>query len=46
LGYTSINTLTPLGSKLFVGGGFNLYRASPAYFFVPIDAATGALLDP
>jgi hypothetical protein len=46
LGYTLVDTLTPVGSKLFVGGGFNVYRGSPAYFFVPIDATSGALLDP
>jgi hypothetical protein len=46
IGYAVVDTLTPVGSKLFVGGSFNLYRGSPAYFFVPVDATSGALLDP
>lgn len=39
-------SLTPVGSKLYVGGDITSYRGAPAYFFFPIDATSGALLDP
>lgn len=39
-------SLTPVGSKLYVGGDLTSYRGAPAYFFFPVDATSGALLDP
>ncbi len=42
----SVWSLTPVGTKLYLGGDVTSYRGSPAYFFFPVDATSGALLDP
>jgi hypothetical protein len=39
-------SLTPVGTKLYVGGDLTSYRGAPAYFFFPVDEASGSLLDP
>jgi len=39
-------SLTPVGTKLYVGGDLTIYRGAPAYFFFPVDDTSGALLDP
>jgi hypothetical protein len=39
-------SLTPVATKLYVGGDLTSYRGAPAYFFFPVDATSGALLDP
>jgi Domain of unknown function (DUF5122) beta-propeller len=39
-------SLTPVGTKLYVGGDLTSYRGAPAYFFFPVDETSGALLDP
>jgi trimeric autotransporter adhesin len=42
----SVWSLTTVGTKLYLGGDVTSYRGSPAYFFFPVDATSGALLDP
>jgi hypothetical protein len=42
----NVNSLTPVGTKLYVGGDVTSYRGVPAYFFFPVDPTSGALLDP
>jgi hypothetical protein len=42
----NVSSLTPVGASLYVGGDVTSYRGAPAYFFFPVDATTGALLDP
>jgi hypothetical protein len=42
----NVSSLTAVGASLYVGGDVTSYRGSPAYFFFPVDATTGALLDP
>ncbi len=40
-------SLSLLGSKVFLGNyAGSLYRGAPAYFFYPVDAVSGALIDP
>jgi hypothetical protein len=41
----SVWSLTSVGTKLYLGGDVTSYRGSPAYFFFPVDATSGALLD-
>jgi hypothetical protein len=40
-----IYAITPLPSAVWIAGDFRSYRGAPAYFFVPLDPTTGALLD-
>jgi hypothetical protein len=39
-------SLSPVGTKLYVGGDLTVYRGAPAYFFFPVDATSGVMLDP
>lgn len=42
-----ISVLLLQNARLYVGAyAATLYRGSPAYFFYPVDAASGALIDP
>lgn len=41
-----MRVLATTGSDLWVGGDFSQYRASPAYYFVPINPSTSAVIDP
>jgi hypothetical protein len=38
-------TIVPTATAVWIGGDFLSYRGAPAYFFVPIDPATGALIN-
>lgn len=43
----NVASLAIVGSRLYVGSqNASSYRGSPAYFFFPVDLATGAPLDP
>ena len=43
----NVMTLNLVGNELFIGSYYGeTYRGSQAYFFYPVDPATGALLDP
>jgi hypothetical protein len=40
-----IYAIAPVASAIWIGGDFTTYRGAPAYFFVPLDPTTGALID-
>jgi beta-propeller uncharacterized protein DUF5122 len=40
-----IYAIAPVASAIWIGGDFITYRGAPAYFFVPLDPTTGALVD-
>lgn len=42
----SIRALESTGTDLWVAGEFSQYRGAPAYFFVRVDPATGAISEP
>jgi hypothetical protein len=43
----NVMNLTLLGNQLFIGSYYGeTYRGKQAYYFYPVDATTGALLDP
>jgi Domain of unknown function (DUF5122) beta-propeller len=40
-----IYAIAPVASAVWIGGDFISYRGAPAYFFVPLDPTTGALIE-